>query len=65
MPAQDAALSKVGVATIPPEGPGLRVLDQLIQTVVDAVQRAKPRTRATLDVDATIIAAHEKTILVA
>lgn len=64
-PAQDAALSKVGVATIRPEGPGLRVLDQLIQTAVDAVQRAKPRTRATLDVDATIIAAHKKTTLVA
>lgn len=64
-PAQDAELSKTGVATIRPEGPGLQMLDTLIAGVVDAVQRSQRRTRATLDVDATIIEAKKKTTLVA
>lgn len=64
-PSQDGELSQAGKATIRPEGPGLRVLDQMIQAVVVAVQRARPQSRATLDVDATIIESTKKGALVA
>lgn len=64
-PAQDAELSKVGVATIRPEGPGLLMLDRLLKAIIDAVQTSQHRARATLDVDATIIEAHKKGALVA
>lgn len=63
--AEDATLSRVGVATIRPEGPGLRVLDDMVRAIVVAIQRARPQRRATLDVDATILDAGKQGALIA
>ena len=60
---EDAQLSVKGTAQIRPEGPGLRVLDTMVLDVVEALQFARPRTRATLDVDATLVEAIKKTTL--
>jgi hypothetical protein len=61
----DDDLSAPGRACIRPEGPGLRALAALLDGVVARVQRLAPKTTATLDVDATIIEAHERQALVA
>lgn len=61
----DDVLSVRGTAQIRPEGPGLRALDAMVRRVVEAVQAVRPRTRATLDVDASIIEAHKQRALVA
>lgn len=61
----DAQLTVVGKAQIRPEGPGLLALGQLGQTLVEALQRRAVQTRATLDVDATIIEAAKRQSLVA
>jgi hypothetical protein len=57
--ADDDRLSVKGTAQIRPEGPGLRALADIIGDVVGGLQRLRPRTTATLDIDATIIAAHK------
>lgn len=57
---QDAALSVRGTATIREEGPGLMALADMLSAVVGALHGQKPSTRATLDVDATIIEAHKR-----
>jgi len=59
----DDDLSVRGKARIRAEGPGLRALDAMVRRVVDAVQTIRPRTRATLDVDASIIEAHKRRAL--
>ncbi len=59
----DALLSVRGRAQIRPEGPGLQALDSLHQLVVNAVWQKQPTSRATLDVDASIIEAHKKQAL--
>jgi len=59
----DDELSVRGTAQIREEGPGLRVLDAMVRRVVDAVQAIRPKTRATLDVDASIIEAHKQRAL--
>jgi len=61
----DDVLSVRGKAQIRPEGPGLRALDAMVRRVVEAVQAVRPRARATLDVDASIIEAHKRRALVA
>ncbi len=61
--AEDAAWSQKGVAQIRPEGPGLGVLGRLVQQVVARVQGRQPSPRATLDVDATIIAGDKQQAL--
>jgi hypothetical protein len=61
----DDLLSMRGKAQIRPEGPGLRALEGLVLRVVEAVQHRVERTRATIDVDASIIEAHKKRALVA
>jgi hypothetical protein len=55
----DDVLSVPGKAQLRVEGPGLAVLDAMVRTVVGAVQSIRPRPRATLDVDASIIEAHK------
>lgn len=60
---EDAELSKVGEARIRPEGPGLHVLDVIVCEVLKALQTARLKTTATLDVDATIIEGHKKKAL--
>lgn len=57
--AQDDALSRRGEAQIRPEGPALQALAAFSGDVVSAIQRARPETRATVDVDATIIEANK------
>lgn len=59
----DERLSVAGKAQIRPEGPGLRALAQMNERVIAAVQACSPRTRATTDVDATIIEAHKRQAL--
>ena len=59
----DDLLSVRGKAQIRLEGPGLQSLDAMLGRVVRAVQAIRPRTRATLDVDASIIEAHKKRAL--
>jgi len=59
----DAHLSVKGTARIRPEGPGLLALETMVIDVVEALQSVRPRTRATLDVDATIIGALKKAAL--
>jgi hypothetical protein len=59
----DDELSVRGFAQLRAEGPGLRCLDAMVQRVVNAVQAIQPRSRATLDVDASIIAAHKQRAL--
>jgi len=59
----DQALSVKGVAHIRPEGPGLVVLAGALTEVVRRVQAIRPYTRATLDVDATIVEAHKSEAL--
>jgi hypothetical protein len=61
----DATLSVKGTAQIRPEGPGLLTLEAMVLDVVHALQHAHPRTRATLDVDATILEAHKQAALMA
>jgi hypothetical protein len=61
--ADDERLSVAGKAQIRPEGPGLQVLAEMNDRVIAAVQSRSPRTRATTDVDATIIEAHKKQAL--
>jgi hypothetical protein len=61
----DDLLSVRGTAQIRAEGPGLRALDAMVLRVVEAVQAVRPRSRATLDVDASIIEAHKRRALVA
>jgi hypothetical protein len=61
----DERLTVVGQAQIRPEGPGLRVLVQMGQHLIDSMQSRRPVQRATVDVDATIIEAHKKQALVA
>lgn len=55
----DARLSVPGMAQIRPDGPGLRVLAALLDDVVGAVQTDRPRTTATLDIDATLVESHK------
>lgn len=62
-PEEDAALSVKGKATIRPEGPGLRSLALLNDELVRVVQRDRKCSRATLDIDATIIEAHKRAAL--
>lgn len=57
--ADDARLSVVGQAQIRAEGPGLVALADLVDDVVDALQAERPRSRATLDVDATLVASRK------
>jgi len=57
---QDAELSVRGKATIRNEGPGLAVLAEMMTAVVATLHAQRPSTRATLDVDATIIEAHKR-----
>jgi hypothetical protein len=64
-PKDDEALSVRGEAHIRAEGPGLVALGQIVLRVVEAVQRVRPMRAATLDVDATIVAAHKELALVA
>jgi hypothetical protein len=59
----DKQLTVSGKAQIRPEGPGLRVLAQMNERIVEALQAHAPRTRATLDVDATIVEAHKRQAL--
>jgi len=59
-PAADGELAVKGVASIRPEGPGLRRLGEMVTATVRRVQALQPRHRATLDVDATIIEAHKR-----
>jgi hypothetical protein len=61
----DLGLSIKGRATIRDEGPGLRVLEFIVSDLVRALQIARPRTTATLDIDATIIEAHKSLALIA
>ena len=61
----DAELSMAGRACIRPEGPGLRALADLLDAVVERLQRHEQRTHATLDVDAVIVEAHERQALLA
>jgi len=62
-PEEDASLSEKGHAQVRPEGPGLQVLEAMVLGVVAALQAKRPKRRATLDVDATIIEAHKKQAL--
>ena len=62
-PAEDAELSVKGHATIRPEGPGLQILELLLRRVAEALQASSPKRRATLDVDACIVAANKKQAL--
>ncbi len=62
-PEEDAELSVKGHATIRPEGPGLQILELLLRSVVEALQASSPKRRATLDVDACIVAANKKQAL--
>lgn len=64
-PEQDAARSQVGQAQIRPEGPGLRALTRFVAAIVERVQQLRPRDRATLDVDATVVEADKRNALVA
>lgn len=59
----DDLLSVRGKAQIRPEGPGLQALERLVLRVVEAVQHCVERTRATLDMDASIICAHKQRAL--
>ena len=59
----DDVLSVRGTAQLRAEGPGLRCLDAMVRRVVNAVQAIQPRSRATLDVDASIITAHKQRAL--
>lgn len=59
----DDELSVRGTAQIRDEGPGLRAFAALNRRVVEAMQAIRPRTRATLDVDASIIEAHKQRAL--
>jgi hypothetical protein len=59
----DDLLSVRGKAQLRAEGPGLRALDAMVRRLVDALQAIRPRSRATLDVDASIIEAHKKRAL--
>jgi len=59
----DRRLTVGGKAQIRPEGPGLRVLAEFNDRIVSTVQTRSPRTRATMDVDATIIEAHKRQAL--
>ena len=61
----DDLLTVRGEAQIRPEGPGLRALEQLGLCIVQGVQHCAEKTRATLDVDASILEAHKKRTLVA
>ncbi|MBC8425307.1 IS1380 family transposase [bacterium] len=56
----DGDLAVKGVASIRPEGPGLRGLGAMVTATVRRLQVLQPRHRATLDVDATIIEAHKR-----
>lgn len=62
-PADDDKLSVAGKAQIRPEGPGLRVLAEMNDRIVAAMQAHSPRMRATIDVDATVIEAHKERAL--
>jgi hypothetical protein len=61
----DDLLSQRGKAQIRPEGPGLIALARLVSRVISAVQSCQEKTRATLDIDASIICAHKKRALIA
>jgi hypothetical protein len=61
--ADDQRLSVRGKAQIRSEGPGLRVLEEMVSEVVRKLQALHPRHTATLDVDATIIEAVKKQAL--
>lgn len=62
---EDEELSVKGEATIRAEGPGLKALGEMVQELVRRVQATSQRRRATLDVDATIIAAFKEAALMA
>lgn len=62
-PEEDEELSVKGAATIRAEGPGLRVLGEVVQELVRRIQAMSQRRRATLDVDATIIEALKEAAL--
>lgn len=61
--AESAARATVGRAVIHPEGPALSVLGELLQEIVRQLQSTGQQRCATLDVDATILAAHKKAAL--
>ena len=58
-PQDDARLSEVGHAQIRPEGPGLVALFGMVREVVRRAATRGTGTRATLDVDATLVEAHK------
>lgn len=62
-PQEDACLSRQGEAQIREEGPGLRVLCKFLQRVVHRLQGLRRQEQATLDIDATIVAAAKETAL--
>jgi len=64
-PEDDKTLSVKGTAQIRAEGPGLCTLEAMVLDVVEALQLTRPRTRATLDADATILEAHKQAALMA
>jgi len=59
----DRRLTVGGKAQIRPEGPGLQVLAAMNDHIVAATQARSPRTRATTDIDATIIEAQKRQAL--
>lgn len=62
-PEEDACLSRHGEARIRGEGPGLKVLGKFLQRVVRRLQELRQQEQATLDIDATIVAAAKKAAL--
>ena len=64
-PEDDAALSVKGVAQIRPEGPGLEALERMVLDLIEAHAQLRPLKTATLDVDATILAACKAQALMA
>jgi len=62
-PEQDQHLSHKGDANVRAEGPALSALETMVRAVFETMQSIRPSSRATLDVDATIVEAHKKTAL--
>jgi hypothetical protein len=60
---ESAGLAVSGSARIRPEGPALRLLGELVREVPRAQQVQRQQLRATLDVDASVVAAHKTTAL--
>jgi len=58
-----AEMSKQGQAMIRAEGPGLRVLAEMVTESVFQIQKVQKCTVLTLDADATLVESHKKTAL--